>query len=121
MGWAPKEYAEDELNINLECQKDETAPHSGFVWDDKRDITLNLLLNSIIYNANTGMYANMLLPITIIVLALKCYAVEPFLLDMSFFKISCYCHSGRPCYHRNCYTKDQKLHIILQLKTDIFL
>ena len=61
VGWAPKEYnAEDKPNSNSESQKDDSAPQSGFVWDEKSGYYFDSS-SGFYYDGNTGKCANMLL------------------------------------------------------------
>ncbi|CAM0875250.1 unnamed protein product [Alopecurus aequalis] len=56
VGWAPKEYnAEDKLNSNSESQKDDSAPQSGFVWDEKSGYYFDSS-SGLYYDGNTGLY-----------------------------------------------------------------
>ncbi|KAM0893635.1 hypothetical protein ACQ4PT_024987 [Festuca glaucescens] len=56
VGWAPKEYnAEDKPNSNSESQKDDSAPQSGFVWDEKSGYYFDSS-SGFYYDGNTGLY-----------------------------------------------------------------
>ncbi|XP_047092817.1 SUPPRESSOR OF ABI3-5-like isoform X1 [Lolium rigidum] len=56
VGWAPKEYnAEDKQNSNSESQKDDSAPQSGFVWDEKSGYYFDSS-SGFYYDGNTGLY-----------------------------------------------------------------
>lgn len=54
IGWAPKEYNPDEKQSNnLEPQKDGSAAHPGFVWDEKSGYYYDSA-SGFYYDGNTG-------------------------------------------------------------------
>ncbi|KAI5007049.1 hypothetical protein ZWY2020_046997 [Hordeum vulgare] len=56
VGWAPKEYnAEDNVDGNSESQKNDSAPQSGFVWDEKSGYYFDSS-SGFYYDGNTGLY-----------------------------------------------------------------
>lgn len=59
MGWAPKEYSAEDNIGNSESQKDDSAPESGFVWDEKSGYYFDSS-SGFYYDGNTGKYASIL-------------------------------------------------------------
>ncbi|WOL19928.1 SUPPRESSOR OF ABI3-5 isoform X4 [Canna indica] len=63
VGWAPKEYNPDqkqttagfEQNSNAQMQRGDTAPQTGFVWDEKSGYYFDAA-SGFYYDGNTGLY-----------------------------------------------------------------